>query len=91
MKNDVSVAKDILVGNAVLGHYAVWAVAALLGLTTAHVQISTRLLCSSCPALYWYAAHLVTTSKPWGSVYLGYCLLYIVLGSILHPLWLPWT
>ena len=74
-----------------LGHFAVLAIAALLGLTTAHVQISTRLLCSSCPALYWYAAHLVSTSEKWGSVYLVYCVSYIVLGTILHPLWLPWT
>lgn len=82
---------DILVGPGVLGHYAVWAVSALLGLTTAHVQISTRLLCSSCPALYWYAAHLVNKSEQWGSVYLAYCVVYIVLGGFLHPLWLPWT
>ena len=83
--------EDVLVGRRVLGHYAVWAVAALLGLTTAHVQISTRLLCSSCPALYWYVTYLVSKSERWGSIYLAYCLLYIVLGGILHPLWLPWT
>lgn len=76
---------------SLLGHYAVLAVAAVLGLTTAHVQITTRLLCSTCPAIYWYAAHLVTHSEKWGSLYLAYCFLYIGLGTILHPLWLPWT
>ena len=82
---------NVCLGRPVLGHYAVWAVATFLGITLAHVQISTRLLCSTCPALYWYAAHVVKTSERWGSLYLGYCLLYIVLGCTLHPLFLPWT
>ncbi|KAL7571540.1 hypothetical protein ACA910_020958 [Epithemia clementina (nom. ined.)] len=42
--------------------YAILAMSALLTFTTAHVQIATRLLCSSCPALYWCMASLVTTS-----------------------------
>lgn len=103
--------QSTFLGPRMLPHYAVWAVAALLGSTTAHVQISTRLLCSACPALYWYLASMVesvmvlqTTNNtyagsvqqsfnhwsPFDSV-LTYCLLYTLLGVLLHPNWLPWT
>ena len=75
-----------------LGFYAVLAASTLLCVTTAHVQISTRLLCSSCPALYWYGAALLQLKNDnLSNVLLGYCFLYVVLGGILHANWLPWT
>ena len=56
---------DVLLGGAaLLGHYAVLAAAALLGLTMAHVQISTRLIFSTCPAIYWYMAAVVAGNTP---------------------------
>jgi phosphatidylinositol glycan class V len=56
---------DVLLGGAaLLGHYAVLAAAALLGLTMAHVQISTRLIFSTCPAIYWYMAAVVVGNTP---------------------------
>ena len=102
----------------VLALYAVLAVSALLTLTTAHVQIATRLLCSSCPVLYWYMDRLVDDMSSsqrlrdgkddnnnqktpeirlvwwpmnWGELLVGYCILYNVLGIVMHPNWLPWT
>ena len=55
--------RDALLGSPlVLGFYAVLAASTMLGLTIAHVQISTRLICSSCPALYWYLAVVIERS-----------------------------
>eukprot|EP00540_Astrosyne_radiata_P004065 CAMPEP_0116833184 /NCGR_PEP_ID=MMETSP0418-20121206/6297_1 /TAXON_ID=1158023 /ORGANISM="Astrosyne radiata, Strain 13vi08-1A" /LENGTH=513 /DNA_ID=CAMNT_0004462609 /DNA_START=132 /DNA_END=1670 /DNA_ORIENTATION=+ len=53
-----------LTGPTLLPHYAVLAVVAFIGLTVAHVQISTRLICSTCPAIYWYLASLIIQPSP---------------------------
>ena len=85
--------KSVL-GSHLLPHYAVLGVVALVGLTIAHVQISTRLICSTCPAVYWYLASIFLRedqAMPTGRAVTLYCLLFNVLGIILHPNWLPWT
>jgi len=74
-----------------LGHYAVLAASTLLLLTVAHVQIATRLICSTCPALYWFLSTQINRGGMLGDAILGWCLLYILLGTVMHPNWLPWT
>ncbi len=102
--SEVSNPSQLLLGPSCLPYYAILAGFALVGTFVAHVQISTRLICSSCPALYWYVTILTTNEqqsyKERENVarnilathpmwfYFG---LYNILGIIMHVNWLPWT
>jgi len=92
-----STSMSLLLSPQMLADYAILAVTCILGLTVAHVQISTRLICSSCPAIYWFLAHLYTRDQTvvhWLSsrqTVLAYCIIYNILGIIMHVNWLPWT
>jgi phosphatidylinositol glycan class V len=70
---------------SMLAHYAVLCAATLLSLSMAHIQISTRLIFSTCPALYWHLAH-----QP-KRLIAAYLFTYIVLGCVMHVNFLPWT
>ena len=94
----------VLLGAQHLGHYVVLAGVALLGLIIAHVQISTRLICSTCPAVYWYMAYISERNstkddqhkqqRTWvlhKSTVLLYFVGFNIAGILLHPNFLPWT
>jgi len=87
----------LLLGSNMLAHYAILAVFFVLGATVAHVQISTRLICSSCPAFYWYMASWVLWDDCRDHKFLrrnlisGYLILFNLLGIVMHVNWLPWT
>jgi len=79
-----------LLGIRWMGHVFVLGIFCLIGASIAHIQISTRLICSSCPVIYvsmteWY---LNPYRRKWLLFYLS---LFNILGTILHPNWLPWT
>lgn len=56
------------------------------------VQVATRFL-ASCPALYWYAAHLTGGRPPCrrGRLVWVWFLGYAAVGTVLHVNFYPWT
>ena len=59
-----------------------------------HVQVATRFICSSTPLLFWAGALLLSDAKlrpRYGPWILGYACVWNVLGSVMFPLFYPWT
>ncbi|VEU36283.1 unnamed protein product [Pseudo-nitzschia multistriata] len=108
----------LLENSSLLGHYAILAILAFVGLFIAHVQISTRMICSASPAITWFIANILMSpptndagtsvskyneKEPKSGSYvdilqekrrdivLFYIALYLLLGSVLHVNFLPWT
>lgn len=69
-------------------YMAHWAFLAFYATFFMHVQVSTRLL-SSCPPLYWWAASLCSAGH--GRLVWTFFLTYAALGTVLFPLFYPWT
>jgi len=46
--------KKLLLGPLTLPHFLLLCAMTIIGMTIAHVEVSTRLICSTCPAFYWY-------------------------------------
>ena len=93
----------VLVGPTLLAYYAILGAACIVGATIAHVQISTRFIFASCPAIYWYMASIcISDYKENSRSFLArlllsrdavvcYCVGFILAGAVMHPNWLPWT
>ena len=90
--SDMDQVEMVLLGHPkLLGNYAVLGASTILGLTMAHVQISTRMIFCTCPAIYWFLLVKISNHSRLGNAVLYWSMLYIVLGIIMHPNWLPWT
>jgi phosphatidylinositol glycan class V len=92
-QNQMPIEAHLVHNPLLLGHYAILAIVTTVGMILAHVQISTRMICSSSPAVIWYLTYCTIQDKD-GRIRYGiifYSSLYIVLGVILHVNLLPWT
>jgi GPI mannosyltransferase 2 len=79
-----------------LSHYVALAAVALFGILVAHVQINTRMICSTCPAIYWHTAYLCQKGGKFLNISIKlligvYLAVFIVIGTVLHVNFLPWT
>jgi len=93
----------MLVGPTYLAYYGVLGAACIVGATIAHVQISTRFIFASCPAIYWYMAYICVSEDKrnqkslFGRLLLSrsamicYCVGFNIAGIVMHVNWLPWT
>ena len=62
-----------------------------IGIFFAHVQIITRLICSSCPIIYIEMGRLLVKSQSFKFYMFLYLFLYNFAGFVLHPNFYPWT
>lgn len=58
---------------------------------TINVQVTTRLLVSSCPVIYWICADARNDSRLKHRLLLLYFISYFVIGAVLHSNFYPWT
>lgn len=56
-----------------------------------NVQVTTRLLASSCPVIYWICADIEKKSPTISKLIQIYFITYFILGTILHCNFYPWT
>lgn len=56
-----------------------------------NIQVTTRLIASSCPAFYWICEDLSRVTRTRRKVMLFYFVSYSLVGTILHSNFYPWT
>jgi phosphatidylinositol glycan class V len=64
----------------------------LLCSVSINIQVITRLVASSCPAIYWICADTTRASERKGyKLLLAYFSSYFLIGTVLHSNFYPWT
>uniref|UniRef100_A0A6G1S9J4 GPI mannosyltransferase 2 n=1 Tax=Aceria tosichella TaxID=561515 RepID=A0A6G1S9J4_9ACAR len=62
----------------------------LLCSVSINIQVITRLVASSCPAVYWICADTMRNRKSY-RILMAYFLSYFLIGTVLHSNFYPWT
>ena len=69
-------------------HVVYMAALTLFAVCLMYIQCSTRFLCASCPALFWYAASLPARYRRWVVLYFA---AFNAVGIVLFTSFYPWT
>lgn len=56
-----------------------------------HVQVATRFILSSSPAIFWWLAYVSQRKSLIKAIVLSYFMLYFALGSVMFTNFYPWT
>eukprot|EP00040_Diaphanoeca_grandis_P032462 m.196728 g.196728 ORF g.196728 m.196728 type:complete len:571 (+) comp32631_c0_seq3:180-1892(+) len=75
-------------------YVAVWVALTVAGVVVYNVQVTTRVVFASCPAIYWHLSLLLLdpqTPRQKKRLIVMYLGVYNVLGPLLHCNFLPWT
>lgn len=83
--------RNLRMGLKQLPYYIQIVVMVILCGLTINIQVLTRLLASSCPALYWIAADISRESRSKKRMISTYFMTYLLVGTILHTTYYPWT
>eukprot|EP00488_Nonionellina_sp_1-RS-2012_P000757 TRINITY_DN12058_c0_g1_i1.p1 TRINITY_DN12058_c0_g1~~TRINITY_DN12058_c0_g1_i1.p1 ORF type:complete len:110 (-),score=16.91 TRINITY_DN12058_c0_g1_i1:128-457(-) len=54
---------EIVLNHKLLPYIVYWCILWMICVVYAHVQISTRFICCSCPALYWFCAQIICNDR----------------------------
>ena len=89
--------RNLLLGPLTLPYYPILGAMTIVGVSIAHVEVSIRLICSTCPAFYWFCAYLFSGREEGGSftspkqMAKRFFFPYIFVGILLFSNWLRWT
>eukprot|EP01111_Echinosteliopsis_oligospora_P018260 TRINITY_DN825_c1_g1_i1.p1 TRINITY_DN825_c1_g1~~TRINITY_DN825_c1_g1_i1.p1 ORF type:complete len:475 (-),score=73.23 TRINITY_DN825_c1_g1_i1:19-1443(-) len=68
-----------------------WTFLTIFGILCMHVQVMTRFISVSTPAIYWFCAHLIYSHHRLRRWVISYFIFFTILGSVLFCTFYPWT
>jgi len=70
-----------------------WFVLTMQGLAVMHIQVLTRFLCATSPALFWFISSQLAQQQhaTRNSFIMFYCISFSLIGCVLFSNFYPWT